>query len=415
MSKQLATAKRDIDVELDLQEFAPTAPDRSQAPGHVPQVRAARAPPPARGGAGLGRRRSARPAGRGGDHRAPPRRRRSTPCRALPQTGAPSRSGLPRSPRTRCSPPIPTSVSASTLDGSPRSSRATPNARNTSSKRSARRPVTAHDAKSLGRVPANLAHDTEVGAYLLEPARRAYPFRELTEERGFGTEIADEAAADALLVHALADLAAGRDPRPRPHRPVRERRAAARRILRDMELAGSKLDTERLARDLEPGQGRGRRARARDLRHVRRGVHARLPQAARGDPVRQARPVAQATRQDRLLDRRARPPGDPARAPDHSEDRALARAHQARPDLPRRAPAADRRRRPDSHHLQPDGRHHRAPVVKQPEPAEHPNPNPSRSRDPRLLRGRARQPPGLAPTTHRSSCASWPTSPARTR
>src|SRR5689334_23362615 len=35
------------------------------------------------------------------------------------------------------------------------------------------RPVIAHDAKALGRVPAVLSHDTEIGAYLLEPARRA--------------------------------------------------------------------------------------------------------------------------------------------------------------------------------------------------------------------------------------------------
>ena len=62
----------------------------------------------------------------------------------------------------------------------------------------------AHDAKSLGRCPTTLAHDTEVAAYLLEPARRAYPFRELCEERGLGTDLEDEAAADALLVHALA-------------------------------------------------------------------------------------------------------------------------------------------------------------------------------------------------------------------
>ena len=41
------------------------------------------------------------------------------------------------------------------------------------------RPVTAHDAKALGEVPANLAHDTMLGAYLLEPARRAFPLREL--------------------------------------------------------------------------------------------------------------------------------------------------------------------------------------------------------------------------------------------
>ena len=39
-----------------------------------------------------------------------------------------------------------------------------------------------------------LAHDTEVAAYLLEPARRAYPFRELCEERGLGADVDDEAA-----------------------------------------------------------------------------------------------------------------------------------------------------------------------------------------------------------------------------
>jgi len=68
-----------------------------------------------------------------------------------------------------------------------------------------KRPVIAHDAKSLGRVPQNLAHDTEIGAYLLEPARRAYPFRELTEERGLAADVDDEAGADALLLTALAE------------------------------------------------------------------------------------------------------------------------------------------------------------------------------------------------------------------
>ncbi len=67
------------------------------------------------------------------------------------------------------------------------------------------RGVIAHDAKSLGLVPEPLAHDTEVAAYLLEPARRAYPFRELTEERGFHSDLEDEAAADAQLVRRWAD------------------------------------------------------------------------------------------------------------------------------------------------------------------------------------------------------------------
>ena len=51
-------------------------------------------------------------------------------------------------------------------------------------RRAGDRPVVAHDAKALGIVPPGLAHDTLLGAYLLEPARRGYPLRELLEERG---------------------------------------------------------------------------------------------------------------------------------------------------------------------------------------------------------------------------------------
>jgi DNA polymerase I len=109
------------------------------------------------------------------------------------------------------------------------------------------RPVTAHDAKSLGEVPGRLAHDTEIGAYLLEPARRAYPFRELTEERGFGTDVDDPAGADAVLVHALTEW---------QREQITERGLTGLlddvelplvRVLREMENAGLKLDTELLA------------------------------------------------------------------------------------------------------------------------------------------------------------------------
>jgi DNA polymerase-1 len=111
------------------------------------------------------------------------------------------------------------------------------------------RPVIAHDAKSLGEVPNNLAHDTEVAAYLLEPARRAYPFRELTEERGLATDVADVAegaGADARLTQALAAW---------QREEIRGRgltdllmdvELPIVRILREMEQAGVKLDTERL-------------------------------------------------------------------------------------------------------------------------------------------------------------------------
>jgi DNA polymerase-1 len=111
----------------------------------------------------------------------------------------------------------------------------------------ARRPAVAHDAKSLGEVPAALAHDTEVAAYLLEPARRAYPFRELCEERGLATDINDGAGSDARLVQALAawqrEEIRGRgltDLLQTVELPIV-------RILREMEQIGVKLDTERLA------------------------------------------------------------------------------------------------------------------------------------------------------------------------
>jgi DNA polymerase-1 len=108
------------------------------------------------------------------------------------------------------------------------------------------RPVVAHDAKSLGLVPANLVHDTEVAAYLLEPAARAYPFRELCEDRGLAAQVDDEAGADAVLCQALT--AWQRD-------EVRARgltdllndvELPIVRILRDMELVGVKLDTAQI-------------------------------------------------------------------------------------------------------------------------------------------------------------------------
>ena len=108
------------------------------------------------------------------------------------------------------------------------------------------RPVIAHDAKSLGTVPENLVHDTEVAAYLLEPAARAYPFRELCEDRGLAAQVDDEAGADAVLCQALA--AWQRD-------EIRARgltdllndvELPIVRILRDMEQVGVKLNTEQI-------------------------------------------------------------------------------------------------------------------------------------------------------------------------
>jgi len=109
------------------------------------------------------------------------------------------------------------------------------------------RPAIAHDAKALGEIPTTLAHDTEIGAYLLEPARRAYPLRELTEERGLAATIEDNAAAaDAVLIGELAAW---------QREQIRSRgltdlldqvELPLVRVLRKMERAGSKLDISRL-------------------------------------------------------------------------------------------------------------------------------------------------------------------------
>ena len=108
------------------------------------------------------------------------------------------------------------------------------------------RPVVAHDVKALRTVPPELGHDTLLGAYLLEPARRGYPFSELCEERGLAAEVEDPVAGAAMLTAALA---------------VWQREQIAERglegvlaaielplvaVLRAMEVEGVKLNSRRL-------------------------------------------------------------------------------------------------------------------------------------------------------------------------
>ncbi len=109
------------------------------------------------------------------------------------------------------------------------------------------RAVVAYDAKALGVVPPNLVHDALLGAYLLEPARRGYPLRELLEERGLAAAgIEDPVAVEALLVGELSawqreqiadrGLTAVMEKLELPLVPV----------LRRMELEGVRLNTDRL-------------------------------------------------------------------------------------------------------------------------------------------------------------------------
>jgi DNA polymerase-1 len=112
---------------------------------------------------------------------------------------------------------------------------------------SAQRAVIAHDAKALGLVPVGLVHDTLLGAYLLEPARRGYPFAELCEERGLASDLPDPVAGDSLLLGALADWQREQIAERGLEGVMQEIELPLVAVLRDMELAGVRLNLERLA------------------------------------------------------------------------------------------------------------------------------------------------------------------------
>ncbi len=110
------------------------------------------------------------------------------------------------------------------------------------------RAVVAHDAKALGLVPPNLVHDTLLGAYLLDPARRGYPLRELAEELGLQTEVEDPAAADALLVRALSKWQREQLVELGLDSLMRDIELPLVSVLREMELIGVRLNVELLER-----------------------------------------------------------------------------------------------------------------------------------------------------------------------
>ncbi len=117
------------------------------------------------------------------------------------------------------------------------------------------RPVLAHDAKALGLVPAGLVHDTLLGAYLLEPARRGYPFAELCEERGLASALEDPVASDALLLGALADWQRQQIAERGLEALMRDIELPLVAVLREMELLGVRLNLERLAEITERVRG----------------------------------------------------------------------------------------------------------------------------------------------------------------
>jgi DNA polymerase-1 len=109
------------------------------------------------------------------------------------------------------------------------------------------RPVVAHDAKAWGVVPANLTHDTLLAAYLLEPARRGFPFAELCEERGFKVETDQPLAGEAALLQALTGWQREQLDDRGLTGLLDEVELPLVAVLRDMEVEGVRLNKERLA------------------------------------------------------------------------------------------------------------------------------------------------------------------------
>jgi DNA polymerase-1 len=106
-------------------------------------------------------------------------------------------------------------------------------------------PIVAHDAKSLGTVPPQLAHDTMLAAYLLDPARRGYPLGELLEDRGL-TATPSAAATDAHLVRRLTELQRPELAERLLDGLLRDVELPLVGVLREMEIAGLALDVPRL-------------------------------------------------------------------------------------------------------------------------------------------------------------------------
>jgi DNA polymerase-1 len=115
------------------------------------------------------------------------------------------------------------------------------------------RPVVAHDWKSIATADEpcdgpRLEHDTMVAAYLIDPAARAYPLVELTEQEGLGARVdgADGVAERAVVTRALAERQRERLRSDGLMRLFEEVELPLVDVLIELERAGVRLDVERL-------------------------------------------------------------------------------------------------------------------------------------------------------------------------
>ena len=285
MSKQLATAQRDIPVDLDVSSYVSATPDRSRLREVFREFELR--DPLRRLEEALGSADAAAPApdGRAGaERRSSASGYRSTRPAACPTARWRVAVRAPETPEGA----LFGERAGLALRRLPRRLRAAARRRC----RAARGPR-ARDRRAPGRRPRRqgarawcpraLAHDTEVAAYLLEPARARVPVpRARARSAGWPPEIEDEAGRDARLVAALADW---------QREEIRGRgltdllqtvELPIVRILRDMELAGVKLDTERAARASPSGsRPRPTRSSARSTSWPGRSSRSARPSSSR--------------------------------------------------------------------------------------------------------------------------------------
>ncbi len=126
------------------------------------------------------------------------------------------------------------------------------------------RPLVAHDWKSIATIDGSfesppLQHDTMVAAYLIDPAGRAYPLGELCDQEGLGAKVlgpggepgeatprADGIAERAVITRALAERQRARLEEEGLTRLFREVELPLVEVLVEMERAGVKLDVSQV-------------------------------------------------------------------------------------------------------------------------------------------------------------------------
>ena len=272
-----------------------------------------------------------------------------------------------------------------------RCSPATARAPSRSSSRAARAPSSRTTPSRCGIVPPGLSHDTLLGAFLLEPARRGYPFAELAEERGLASDLDDPLAADALLLGALADWQRAQIAERGLERVMDEIELPLVAVLRDMELLGVRLNLERLAEI----SGRVRE----ELASLESEIFALAEEEFTiGSPQQ----LGQILFEKLGLSRKRR--GKTGYSTDARVLQAIRAEHEIVPKIERwrelstlaktyldvLPEVVDERSRIHTTFLQA-GSADRSPGEHQPEHAERPDPHAAGARDPRLLRGRGRR------------------------